>query len=225
MEENSGQAQGNRRLKWTDEINSTLLECKRKAVLMTKSNAPEAMDGNHKKGYMEIMKELWDQHGYEYLAIPRKNLQNQAARLEKSLGNAANNILDKVGRQQGDETKRNNDENIENMANIDNISTEENANQLENGMNLHSIHSTTPMGFTENQLTVEARALKEKASQMFEFVYSQPGDYGAREIDTRTKEKPTKRDIENINIVVGEIINQHILSPVEDPFILQSMDC
>ena len=107
MEENSGQAQGNRRLKWTDEINSTLLECKRKAVLMTKSNAPEAMDGNHKKGYMEIMKELWDQHGYEYLAIPRKNLQNQAARLEKSLGNAANNILDKVGRRQGDETKRN----------------------------------------------------------------------------------------------------------------------
>ena len=98
------------------------------------------------------------------------------------------------------------------MANIDNISTEENANQLENGMNLHSIHSTTPMGFTENQLTVEAHALKEKASQMFEFVYSQPGDYRAREIDTRTKEKPTKRDIENINIVVGEIINQHTIT-------------
>lgn len=59
---------------------------------MTKSNAPEVMDGNRKKGYMEIMKELWNQHGCEYLAIPRKNLRNQAAPLEKPLGNAANNI-------------------------------------------------------------------------------------------------------------------------------------
>ena len=42
-------------------------------------------------------------------------------------------------------------------------------------MNLYIIHSTTAMGSTENQLTVEARALKEKASQIFESVYSQPG--------------------------------------------------
>ena len=75
------------------------------------------------------------------------------------------------------------------------------------------------MGPTQNQLTAEARGLKEKASQMFEFVYSQPGDFGAREIDTRTKERPANGDIENINIVEGEMINQHIISPVEDPFI------
>ena len=167
-------------------MNSTLLEYKRKAVLMTKSstNAPEAVDGNRSKGYIEIMKELWDQHGYEYLEIPRKNLHNQGARLEKSLGNAANNILDKVGQRQGNETERNNEENI---VNIDTISTEENANQLEHGTNLRNIDSIIPMGPTQNQLTAEARALKEKASQMFEFVYSQPEDFGAREIDTRTK--------------------------------------
>ena len=70
------------------------------------------MEGNRNKGYIEIMKELWDQHGYEYLEIPRKNLHNQGARLEKSLGNAANNILDKVGQRQGNETERNNEENI-----------------------------------------------------------------------------------------------------------------
>lgn len=38
-------------------MNSPLLECKSKAVLMTKSNAPKAMDGNRKKAYMEIIKE------------------------------------------------------------------------------------------------------------------------------------------------------------------------
>ena len=55
------------------------------------------------------------------------------------------------------------------------------------------------MGPTEkDQLTAEARVLKEKVSQMFDFVYSQPGSYGACEIDTRTKEKPSRRDIENI---------------------------
>ena len=170
-------------------MSSTLLECKRKAVLITKSNAPEAMDGNRKKGYIEIMKELWDQRGYEYLAIPRKNLRNQAARLEKSSGNAANNILDKVRRRQGNEIERNNDENI---VNIDSIPTEENANKLECGTNLHNIHSITPMGPTENQLTAEGRALKEKASQMFDFVYSHLRDYGVREIDTRIKERQRK---------------------------------
>lgn len=54
---------------------------------------------------------------------------------------------------------------------------------------------------------------------MFHFVYSHPEDYGAREIDIRIKHSPTKRDIENINIVVEEIINQHTISPVKDPFI------
>lgn len=76
------------------------------------------------------MKELWDQHGYEYLAKPRKNLRNQEARLEKPLGYAASNILDRVGRQQGKEIERNNDETV---VNIETIPTEENADQFQHG--------------------------------------------------------------------------------------------
>ena len=84
---------------------------------------------------------------------------------------------------------------------------------------MHNIQSATPLGPAENQQTDETRMLIEKSSQMFERVYNQPGNYENREIDTRTKEKPTKRDIENINTAVNEIINQHITSPAGDPFI------
>ena len=92
-----------------------------------------------------------------------------------------NNNLDKVGRRQANKIERNNDENI---VSIDTIPTEENANQLEHGTNLHNVHSITPMGPTEIQLTAEASAQKEKASQMFDFVHSHPGNYGVCEIDT-----------------------------------------
>ncbi|PFX33106.1 Retrovirus-related Pol polyprotein from type-1 retrotransposable element R2 [Stylophora pistillata] len=62
-------------------------------------------------------------------------------------------------------------------------------------------------------------SLIEKSSQMFDLVHIDPGNYENREIDTRTKEKPTKKDSENINIALNEIINQHNVSPTEDPFI------
>ena len=45
-------------------MNNDLLECKRKAVLLNKSdNAPRLPNGR-KNGYMQIMKELWDDLGY-----------------------------------------------------------------------------------------------------------------------------------------------------------------
>ena len=130
MEDNLQQPPRKQRLKWTDEMNSTLLDCKRKAQQMVKSNAPEVIDGNRKKGYMGVMKELWDQQGYEHLAIPRNNLRNHAARLEKSLGNAMNNIMDRVGKRQRSVIERNFAEKNES---IDNISNDQNANKPEQG--------------------------------------------------------------------------------------------
>ena len=159
------------------------------------------------------MKELWDQHGYDHLALSRQNLRDQAARLEKSLGNAAGNIVSNVRRRQRNEVERND---IESTVNIENFSTEQNANQAYQGTNLHINQPSTPPGPVKTQQSEEERALMEKASQMFGLVYTQPGNYENREIDTRTKERPTKNDIEIINNTVTKLVNQSsAVSPIE----------
>lgn len=60
------------RLKWTTEMNNTLLDCKAKAQALTNSQNPPRKENGRKKGYMAIMKELWDNCGYAELNIPEK---------------------------------------------------------------------------------------------------------------------------------------------------------
>ena len=52
---------------------------------------------------MEVMKELFDQASHEHLGFTRQNLRDQAAHLEKSLGNVTENVSSKVGRRQRNE--------------------------------------------------------------------------------------------------------------------------
>ena len=79
-------------------MNSVLLECKKKAKLMLEIKDPALIVGGHKKGLMEVMKELFDQAGYEHLGFSHQNLQDQATHLEKSIGNVTGNVSSKVGR-------------------------------------------------------------------------------------------------------------------------------
>ena len=66
-------------------MNEDLLSCKREAVAMTQMEQPP-LDGNRtKKGYIKLMKELWDAKGYNDIGFSSQNLRDQAARLEKSL--------------------------------------------------------------------------------------------------------------------------------------------
>ena len=71
--------QTRRRTNWTEEMNSVLLECKKKAKLMVEMKDPVVMVGGHRKGYMEVMKELFDQASHEHLGFTRQNLRDQAA--------------------------------------------------------------------------------------------------------------------------------------------------
>ena len=93
-----GQPQNRPRIKWTDEMNVALLSCKKSAQLLVKSNEPPLAENGRRKGYMRVMKELWDEMGYEHLDLSSQNLRDHAAGLEKSLGNAASNIVNRVGR-------------------------------------------------------------------------------------------------------------------------------
>ena len=47
-------------------MNNTLLDCKSKAQALVKSENPPRLEKSRKKGYMRVMKELWDEAGFYY---------------------------------------------------------------------------------------------------------------------------------------------------------------
>ena len=46
-----------------------------------------------KKGYIQVMKDLWDKKGYEHLGLKSQNLRDQAARLEKTNAAAETRVI------------------------------------------------------------------------------------------------------------------------------------
>ena len=73
-----------KKLKWTEQMNKDVLDCKRRAMEMTSSGNPPRNENGRKRVYIEVMKRLWDEMGYEMLGIKAQNLRDQAARLEGS---------------------------------------------------------------------------------------------------------------------------------------------
>ena len=71
------------KLKWTEQMNWDLLECKKRAKELVGSDTPPCNENGRKKGYIEIMKQLREEKGYEHLGIRNQNLRDQASRLEK----------------------------------------------------------------------------------------------------------------------------------------------
>ena len=67
------------RLKWTDKMNHDLLECKEKALSLKSSCNPPCYQNGRKKGYMRILKDLWEDLGYENLGLSAQNLRDHAA--------------------------------------------------------------------------------------------------------------------------------------------------
>ena len=81
-------------MKWTEQMNNDILECKRKAKELTSSQNPPCNCNGRRKGYIEVMKELWDEKGYAHLELKSQNLRNQASRLEKLHGCVINDCGD-----------------------------------------------------------------------------------------------------------------------------------
>ena len=59
------------------------MECKRQAKALTFSQNSPCNCNGRRKGYIEAMKELWDEKGYGHLELKSQNLRDQASRLEK----------------------------------------------------------------------------------------------------------------------------------------------
>ena len=89
------------RIRWLEQMNSDLLECKRQALLLAKSENPPVNDNGRRKGYMELMKELLDQTGHEDIGFTKQNLRDQAAQLEKSLGRIISTITNGIKAKRG----------------------------------------------------------------------------------------------------------------------------
>ena len=70
----------------TNQMNNDVLECKR---LVASDSAPLNRNGR-KKGYIEVMKQLWEEKGCGHLALKGQNLRDQASRLEKYQEGLAN---------------------------------------------------------------------------------------------------------------------------------------
>lgn len=126
-------------------MNKDILLCKERALELTKSENPPRKDDGKKKGYIEVMKQLWEELGYSYLGLKAQNLRDQASRLEKLHDTSINRI---------------NQENVD-ISNSTSIhrgfqSSEENnefeyaTNQPRPSIDLHSTLLHIPRGLDEN---------------------------------------------------------------------------
>ena len=100
-----------------------------------------------------------------------------------------------------------------------NSNSQEEADQnLHTPLNAHrESEIASPVGIP-NVLNEDARGLLESSAQILASINSSPGDFTNREIDTRTKKRPTGEDIENIDKVIGELMKQNVVNPSENSF-------
>ena len=75
-------------------MNSDVLECKRKAQEIIACKSALCNNNGRKKGYIEVMKKLWDEMGYGHIGLKGQNLQDQASRLEKNQENLMDSVND-----------------------------------------------------------------------------------------------------------------------------------
>ena len=204
---------GSGRLIWTNKMNNDVLACKQRAVFLTKSDNPPHNPSGRKKGYMAIMKDLWENMGYLELRLTSQNLRDRAARLEKTLGDVGKTVAENVGARENleeDSAAVFNESSVSDvLQNLQASSKRENSQYL----NINEATNLSPVGLSEQ--TME---LFNNANQLLALVIERPGDFTNRKVDTRTKRKPSKKDIQDINTVIAKLINQNKVSPTINPF-------
>lgn len=212
--EDGRRQQANGRIRWNVRMNNDLLECKKKALERVKSDNLPWLNNGRKMGYMQMMKELWEEKGYGDFALTSQNLRDQAARLEKTFGSVAESLSAGIG---GSE-RRKEGESVCNELGED-INGLQNANScvVQEDLDLHMRERFSPEGVTST-ISEEARTLLESSIIILCQINTCQGQYKAREFDTRIKEKPTKRDLENINQALAELMRQQKVLPTDNPF-------
>ena len=189
-------------------MNSDLLECKRKAKEKAKSENPPRNLNARKIGYMNIMKELWEDADYASLSLSCQNLRDQASRLENTIGNVRDTILRNVNRE-------NEEPQSESIKDIGTGNEEAQTIVVNNIQSIDSdLHNTSCSPVPEeqtSQLNTDVNKLLQLASPILDSVIQSPGDFTDRRYDTRTKQRPTKAHIENVSTAVKESMKSNCL--------------
>ena len=167
------------KLKWTEQMNTNLLECKKKAMEFLKSENPPCYVNGRKKGYIQVMKDLWDKKGYEHLGLKSQNLRDQAARLEKTNAAAETRAIGKVsgGAVIDDEREQTLDENQRrhNTISQHEFNNFENQNTISQNANLE-VNSNLDL-HTDNDIVQNSHERQEtEAVEAFEVINDCPGE-------------------------------------------------
>ena len=86
---------------------------------------------------------------------------------------------------------------------------------LKSIMKTVGVSPTRPAGVLNQQIC----HLLDSSNVIFARVNTQQGEFGEREFaDTRIKERPTKCDLNNVNLTIIKLMEQHHVSPRENPF-------
>ena len=167
------------KLKWTEQMNTDLLECKKKAMAFLKAENPPCYVNGRKKGYTQAMKDLWDKKGYEHLGLKSQNLRDQAARLEKTNAAAETRAIGKVsgGAVIDDEREQTLDENQRrhNTISQHEFNNFENQNTISQNANLE-VNSNLDL-HTDNDIVQNSHERQEtEAVEAFEVINDCPGE-------------------------------------------------
>ena len=169
------------RTEWSEAMKKNLLECKTKA--------PHSSNGR-KQGYMKIMKDLWEKKGYADLGFTSHHLRDQAANLQKSVGNVRDFILVSVGSRENQNVSSSGEMNFNCVANFQDA----NSNNI---ANLYTAERVLIPDEQVNTLNEETHALVDRAALVLAQVNMQEGEFVNPEINTRIKEKPRNNDLGN----------------------------
>ena len=63
----------------------------------------------------------------------------------------------------------------------------------------------------------EEKMLLESSTSILKMVSGQEGNFNGRELDTRTKHRPSSGEFKKINKVISELLKQNSVLPVENP--------
>ena len=69
-----------------------------------------------------------------------------------------------------------------------------------------------------NNCDQERCSFLEPANRIMETISTHPGDYSQRDIDTRTKETPLTKDLEEINQAIKLLMERYEVTPTQNPF-------
>ena len=80
------------------------------------------------------------------------------------------------------------------------------------------LHTTLTQEQQLNNGDQERCSFLEPANRIMETISTHPGDYSQRDIDTRTKETPSTKDLEEINQAIKLLMERYEVTPTQNPF-------